>query len=45
MYIYCDIAEPYNKYFNESASPIMEEIIHLHDHISYYEIAVLIGIL
>jgi len=40
----CDVAEPWAFYFQDSASPVMEGIVHLHDHISYYLILVIVSV-
>jgi cytochrome c oxidase subunit I/cytochrome c oxidase subunit II len=40
----CDAAEPWALYFQDSASPVMEGIVHLHDHISYYVILVIVSV-
>jgi len=40
----CDAAEPWGMYFQDSASPIMEGIVDLHDHISYFLILILTAV-
>ncbi|RYE24630.1 MAG: cytochrome c oxidase subunit II, partial [Sphingobacteriaceae bacterium] len=41
---FCDAAEPWGMYFQDSASPIMEGIVDLHDHISYFLILILTAV-
>ena len=41
---FCDAAEPWGMYFQDSASPIMEGIVDLHDHISYFIILILTAV-
>lgn len=43
-YTFCDAAEPWGMYFQDSASPIMEGIVDLHDHISYFLILILTAV-
>ena len=42
--LHCDAAEPWGMYFQDSASPIMEGIVNLHDHISYFLILILFAV-
>ena len=41
---HCDAAEAWGMYFQDSASPIMEGIVNLHDHISYFLILILFAV-
>lgn len=43
-FISCDQAEPWQFYFQDSASPIAEGIVDLHDHISYNMILILVAV-
>ena len=43
-FAFCDAAEPWGMYFQDSASPIMEGIVDLHDHISYFLILILTAV-
>ena len=43
-YVYCDTPRPWGVYFQDSATPQMEGIVELHDHILFYLIIILFGV-
>ena len=43
--VFCDAAEPNQYGFQDSATPIMESIINLHDHIFFFLIIIMVGVI
>jgi cytochrome c oxidase subunit 2 len=44
FFLHCDVAQPWQYGFQDSASPVYEGIISLHDTIMYYLVIIIIGV-
>lgn len=43
--LFCDASEPSQMGFQDSATPVMESIINLHDHIFFYLIVIMVAVI